>query len=70
MAVIVVIMAVLIALALRSLGVMILWNWVGVEVMSLPEISFFEAMGLFLLASFLIGSVVDKNMFSKSGKKD
>jgi len=71
---VVAVMAVLIALALRGLGIMVLWNWVGVNVMALPEISFLESMGLFLLASFLVGSVVDKNMMptkqGKTGKKD
>lgn len=58
----VILVTVIAALAFRGLIVMLLWNWLMPMLTSLPEISFLEAVGLFLLASFLMGSVVDKNV--------
>jgi hypothetical protein len=64
-------LTVLLLLAFRGAVVMVLWNWLMPTILHLPEISFFEAVGLFLLVSFLMGSVVDKNAIpsKKSEKK-
>lgn len=40
---------------LLGLPVYLLWNWVGVTVLHLQEITFFQAIGLNLLAAFLFG---------------
>jgi len=62
---------VLLLLAFRGLVVMVLWNWLVPVLLHLPEISFFQAVGLFMLVSFLTGSVIDKNVLpaKKSAKK-
>jgi len=66
--VIAVILTVVALLAFRGLMVMVLWNWLMPTILHLPEISFFEGIGLFLLASFLMGSIVDKNALPKANK--
>lgn len=63
-----ILVTVIAALALRGFIVMLLWNWLMPMLTSLPEIGFFEAVGLFLLASFLMGSVVDKNVIPSTKK--
>lgn len=52
----------IVALALRGFLVMLLWNWLMPMLLSLPEVSFLEACGLFLLGSFLFGTFIDKNI--------
>lgn len=41
---------------LLGLPVYLLWNWVGVDVLHLPTITFFQAIGINLLCSFLFRS--------------
>ncbi len=66
----VLILTVIAVVALRGFVVMLLWNWLVPTLTTLPEIGFFEAIGLFLLVSFLTGSMVDKNVLpSKTEKK-
>ena len=50
-----VILAALIALLLGFV-VMLLWNWLMPEIFGLPEITFWQAWGLFLLSKILLGS--------------
>jgi len=69
MVLLVVVLTVILAAALRGLMVMLLWNWLVPMLTTLPEIGFFEAIGLFLLVSFLTGSMVDKNVFPTKAEK-
>lgn len=36
--------------------VMLLWNWVMVDVFALPDLTFWQAWGLYMLAAILIKS--------------
>ncbi len=49
-----------IGVALRGVGVMLLWNWVMPSVFNVAEISFFEGVGMFLLAAFIFGNLFDR----------
>ena len=54
--------AVLLALfALYPLGIMLLWNWLMPSLFGLGTISFWEALGLRLLSSFLFVPVFTVN---------
>lgn len=48
-------LAILVAVLLRGLIVMLLWNWLMPVIFSLPELGFWQAVGLALLSTFLIG---------------
>jgi len=69
MVALVVVFTVGVMLALRGLGIMVLWNWLLPSILGLPEISFFQSMGLYLLVTFLAGALVDKGMVPKKEKK-
>jgi len=45
------------ALLLLSGAVMLLWNWLMPEIFGLPELSFLQALGLFLLCKLLFGGL-------------
>lgn len=65
MLVFLVIITVLVALAIRGAVIMLLWNWLMPMLTSVPEISFIESVGLYLLVSTLLGHLVDKNVMAK-----
>ena len=58
------IVALIAFLALYPLGIMLLWNWLMPSLFGLGTISFWEAVGLKLLSSFLFVPV-----FAANGKK-
>ena len=66
MIVLLVIITILIALALRGVAIMLLWNWLLPSLVHVPHISFLEGVGLYLLVTFLTGSIVDKNVLPKA----
>jgi len=68
MIIFVVFLTVLLAMALRGAAVMVLWNWIMPSLVHVPHISFFEAIGLYLLVTFLNGSMIDKNVLPKAKK--
>jgi hypothetical protein len=37
-----------------GLVIMWLWNWVGTDLLSLPEINYFQSLGLLMLSNLLI----------------
>jgi hypothetical protein len=57
-------------LAFRSLVVMLSWNWVMDAIFNVPEISFWQAVGLVILSSFLFGGIFDKNSVKTTKKAD
>lgn len=48
-------------LALYPLGIMLLWNWLMPSLFGLGTISFWEALGIKLLCSFLFSSAFTFN---------
>lgn len=46
---------ILLFMALISWVVMLLWNWLMPDLFTLPEITFWQAAGLFLLSKILFG---------------
>ena len=48
-------------LALYPLGIMLLWNWLMPSLFGLGTISFWKALGIKLLCSFLFGSAFTFN---------
>ena len=44
-----------VAIALMSLAVMYLWNWLAPTIFNLPTIKFKHALGLFILSKLLFG---------------
>src|SRR5699024_11547140 len=48
----------LIVLAIFSVAVMLLWNWLIPEIFGLPIISFWQALGLLALSRILFGGFV------------
>jgi hypothetical protein len=44
-------------IALFSVAVMFLWNWLMPAIAGLPEISYLQAAGLFILARILFGGI-------------
>ena len=52
---------IVVALALRCLAIMFLWNWIVPAITTLGEISYLEAIGVYLLVSLLFGSLVPSN---------
>ena len=60
---------VVVAMAVRGVLVMLLWNWLLPSILGLPEISFLEGIGLYLLTSVLFGTLVDKNLLPAKSKK-
>lgn len=45
----------LVALAAGSAAVWLLWNWLMPEIFKLPQISYWQAMGLLVLSRLLVG---------------
>lgn len=52
-----VVVSILIYAFIYGLPVMLLWNWLMVNIFELPKISFFEAVGIFILFNILFSSV-------------
>lgn len=50
-----------------ALFVMLLWNWVMVDVFALPELGFWQAWGLYLLASILFKNSTVSNKSQHNG---
>jgi hypothetical protein len=47
-----------------SLFVMWLWNWVGVQILALPHITYWQSFGIFLLSNLLFknnSSIIPSN---------
>ena len=59
------IVALIAFLALYPLGIMLLWNWLMPSLFGLGTISFWEAVGLKLLSSFLFVPVFAANKKKK-----
>ena len=69
MVILVIAIVALALMAFRGLVLMWLWNWLMPAILGLPEISFWQSVGLFLLTSFLFGNILDKNMVPKKSEK-
>ena len=49
-------------------GLMLLWNWLMPDLFNLKEISYWQAIGIFVLARLLFGSLGSNNHGSNSSK--
>ena len=54
---------------LLGLAVMYLWNWLMPELFGLPQITYWQAVGLFILCHLLFKSHSGHEHHSKNGKK-
>jgi hypothetical protein len=58
-------------IAVFSLAVMLLWNWLLPTVVGLPEITFLQALGLLVLARILFGGIGGTGkMFAHGAARD
>lgn len=55
----------LIALALRSLFVMLAWNYVVPDLFGLSKLTYLNSVSLFITVSLLFGSLVPSNRIGK-----
>jgi hypothetical protein len=54
---------------LLSLAMMYLWNWLMPEIFHLPVITYWQAIGLFILSRFLFGGMKMHGHNNMKGKK-
>jgi hypothetical protein len=55
----------MIALAVVALGfpLMVVWNWIMPDIFGLPEITFWQAIGLNFLSTILFKSTIKTNKY-------
>ncbi|MCI1639725.1 MAG: hypothetical protein LKI42_00415 [Bacteroidales bacterium] len=59
----------IIATLVLGLVIMLLWNAIIPGMFGIPEITFWKAIGLFILARILFGGIWKSGMFSSDGNK-